>query len=139
MLTCFGYWAAVSSVIYTMAYIFLCDLSFVVIAATLGTFQGVNCLCDLTVDGSNSNFAGYALTGHCIVLAATALFHPAHDHLFFFGLVLVFAGLSCLRMVCFPESGSKFDQKIQGIFFASKTSNASGSPCSSGSNVFQSS
>lgn len=37
--------------------------------------------------------------GHCIVVALTAVLHPVHDHLFFYGLLLIFGGLSTVRMV----------------------------------------
>jgi len=38
LITCFGYWASTSIVIATMAYVFLCDLPIVTIAATIVRF-----------------------------------------------------------------------------------------------------
>jgi len=66
---------------------------------------------------------GYALFGHCIVIALTALFHPLHDHLYFFALLALFAGASCLRMVGTFVCSTMVRLNVrvlQGIIFASK-------------------
>lgn len=46
------------------------------------------------------------------MIALTAFFHPAHEHLFFYGLITIFGGLSSLRMVMYfayktPEKSHK--------------------------------
>jgi len=78
--TCFGYWFFVSLCIYTMAYIFSSSVTMT------QTFSMI----------------GYALFGHCIVLALTIFVHPfSHSHTFFYLLLVVFGGLSSIRLALF--------------------------------------
>jgi len=83
--TCFGYWIATSVLLYTMCYMFSCDVLMVQIFSLLG----------------------YALFGHCIVILFTALFHPVHSHLFFYGLMIAFAFPSCARVAIFVASKTR--------------------------------
>lgn len=74
--TCFGYWFGMAGLLRTTAYIGNTRISIVQLL----------------------NLLGYALFGNCIVLAATAVIHPNHSHLFFYCMWLIFGGLSSLRV-----------------------------------------
>jgi len=77
--TCFGYWFFTSLTVYTMSYIFSVDVPMLQVFSMLG----------------------YAMFGHCIVVALTAVLHTDHDHLFFYGLLAIFGGLSTVRMAIY--------------------------------------
>uniref|UniRef100_A0A914V3C6 Protein YIPF n=1 Tax=Plectus sambesii TaxID=2011161 RepID=A0A914V3C6_9BILA len=83
--TCFSYWLFTSIAIYTLCYIFTCDVQMVQVFSLLG----------------------YSLFGHCIVVLLTAVFHPVHSHLFFYALLMIFAGPSCARMAVFLASKTR--------------------------------
>jgi hypothetical protein len=126
LLTCFSYWISTSVVIATMAYVFLCDLPIVTIAATIVRFfkffSQIPVRYLMVFYACLTSLQGYALFGHCIVVALTALFHPLHDHLYFFALLTLFAGASCLRMVSAFVCTTMWAQRpcFQGVIFASK-------------------
>ncbi|CAJ0586760.1 unnamed protein product, partial [Mesorhabditis spiculigera] len=84
MVSCFAAWIIMSTVISTMCYVVNVDVGFV----------------------HTISLVGYSMTSHCLVLLLTAIYHPSHDHMYFFGLLLLFCFPSALRM---------------GMYFASKT------------------
>ncbi|XP_065072265.1 protein YIPF3-like [Rhopilema esculentum] len=73
---CFGYWFGASSFYYFLAY--LCNTH-------------ITLLQILTL-------TGYALFGHCLTILLTTISHH-HSHLVFYSSMLIFGGLSSLKMV----------------------------------------
>ncbi|CAJ0950716.1 unnamed protein product, partial [Mesorhabditis belari] len=84
MVSCFAAWIILSTVISTLCYIVNIDVGFV----------------------NTISLVGYSMTSHCLVLLLTAIYHPSHDHLYFFFLLIVF---------CFPSA------LRTGLFLGSKT------------------
>ncbi|XP_063727047.1 protein YIPF3-like isoform X2 [Symsagittifera roscoffensis] len=44
------------------------------------------------------SFTGYALVAPCVIVLLSAIFHPVHDHLFFYLLWLFIGGLTAARL-----------------------------------------
>ena len=41
---------------------------------------------------------GYALTAPCVIVFLSTVFHPIHDHIFFYALWIILGGLTAARM-----------------------------------------
>ncbi|CAB3411394.1 unnamed protein product [Caenorhabditis bovis] len=76
MFTCFGSWILIAGGIYITCFLLSAEMPFLSILSTFG----------------------YSLTSHCVLLLLTSLFHPSHDHLFFFVLLGSLCLPSALRM-----------------------------------------
>ncbi|XP_064476365.1 protein YIPF3-like isoform X2 [Ornithodoros turicata] len=92
----FGYWLGGSSLVYCAAYVSNTHVTFLQVLSSVG----------------------YALSGHCIVLTLSSIFHPVHSHIFFYVICFLFGGLTCAKLVSMllaRTSGSSHKILVAGV------------------------
>ncbi|GMR35954.1 hypothetical protein PMAYCL1PPCAC_06149, partial [Pristionchus mayeri] len=83
--SCFAAWLFLSGILYTVCFLLSTEVSLVHIFSLFG----------------------YSMTSHCVVLILTSIYHPSHDHLYFFLLLGLFCLPSALRMAFFLSSKTR--------------------------------
>ncbi|CAI4228097.1 unnamed protein product [Auanema sp. JU1783] len=76
LFVCFGSWLGISGIIYFIGFLLNTEMTMLKLISVFG----------------------YSLTSHCVVLFLSSVFHPSHDHIYFFLLVLLLCAPSAIRM-----------------------------------------